>query len=60
MGMGFELGRGLGENAQAITSGGLGLGRGSWGLGLKTGVRRASGPMWRPPIRFVGHVIAGV
>ncbi|MFS7963688.1 hypothetical protein Hanom_Chr08g00741281 [Helianthus anomalus] len=54
------MGLGLGENAQATTPGGFGLGRGPWGLGFKPGVGRASGPMWRPPIHFVGHVIGGV
>ncbi|MFS7992073.1 hypothetical protein Hanom_Chr12g01077991 [Helianthus anomalus] len=39
-GMGFGLGRGLGENTQATTPGGLGLGRGPWGLGLKPSVGR--------------------
>ncbi|MFS8017388.1 hypothetical protein Hanom_Chr15g01379801 [Helianthus anomalus] len=57
--MGFGLGRGLAENAQATTTGGLGLGRGPRGGSLKLGVGRASDPMWRAPIRFVDHVIAG-
>ncbi|MFS7904040.1 hypothetical protein Hanom_Chr01g00031191 [Helianthus anomalus] len=34
------------------------LGRGPRGGSLKPGVGRASDPMWRAPIRFVGH--AGV
>ncbi|MFS7922410.1 hypothetical protein Hanom_Chr03g00248801 [Helianthus anomalus] len=37
---------------------GLGLGRGPRGGSLKSGVGRASDPMGRAPIRFVGH--AGV
>ncbi|KAF5779217.1 hypothetical protein HanXRQr2_Chr12g0556751 [Helianthus annuus] len=38
--MGLGLGRGLGENAQGITPGGLGLGRGLWGLGFKPDMGR--------------------
>ncbi|MFS8032092.1 hypothetical protein Hanom_Chr17g01553551 [Helianthus anomalus] len=37
---------------------GLGLGRCPRGGSLKSGVGRASDPMWQTPIRFVGH--AGV
>ncbi|MFS7981568.1 hypothetical protein Hanom_Chr10g00952521 [Helianthus anomalus] len=36
---------------------GLGLGCGPRGGSLKSGVGRASDPMWRAPIRFVGHVL---
>ncbi|KAJ0491041.1 hypothetical protein HanHA300_Chr12g0462371 [Helianthus annuus] len=49
MGQGF--GRGLGENAQATTPGGLGLGRGPWGLGFKPGVGRSGHPSWLASIR---------
>ncbi|MFS7948181.1 hypothetical protein Hanom_Chr06g00556971 [Helianthus anomalus] len=45
--MGFGLGRELGENAQVTTPGGLGLGRGPWGLGLKPGLGRASKATWQ-------------
>ncbi|MFS7960412.1 hypothetical protein Hanom_Chr08g00702901 [Helianthus anomalus] len=45
--MELGLGRGLGENAQATTPGGLGLGRGRWGLGFKPGVGRGSKLTWR-------------
>ncbi|MFS7956445.1 putative glycerophosphodiester phosphodiesterase [Helianthus anomalus] len=45
--MGFGLGRELGENAQAIIPGGLGLGRGPWGLGFKPSVGRGSKLTWR-------------
>ncbi|MFS7906606.1 hypothetical protein Hanom_Chr01g00061241 [Helianthus anomalus] len=48
--MGLGLGRGLAKNAQATTPGawlGRGFGRGPWGLGLKSGVGRASKVTWR-------------
>ncbi|MFS8026362.1 hypothetical protein Hanom_Chr16g01485871 [Helianthus anomalus] len=50
--MGLGLGSGLAENTQVIISGGLELGH-PRGRSLKPGVGRASGPMWRAPIRLV-------
>ncbi|MFS7993697.1 hypothetical protein Hanom_Chr12g01097161 [Helianthus anomalus] len=47
------MGRGMAENAQATTPGGLGLGRGPRGGSLKPGVGRASDPMWSAPIRLL-------
>ncbi|MFS8034142.1 hypothetical protein Hanom_Chr17g01577741 [Helianthus anomalus] len=54
------LGHELAENVQATTPVlglGRGLGHGPRGGSLKPGVGRASDPMWRAPIRFVGHVL---
>ncbi|MFS7912413.1 hypothetical protein Hanom_Chr02g00129671 [Helianthus anomalus] len=56
-GMGLGLGRGLAENAQDTTPGGLGWGVAPWGGSFKPGVGRASGPMWRTPIRLVAMCI---
>ncbi|MFS7933390.1 hypothetical protein Hanom_Chr04g00379211 [Helianthus anomalus] len=44
------MGRGLAENAQATTSGGLGFRRGPRGGMLKPGVGRTSDSMWPTPI----------
>ncbi|MFS7913450.1 hypothetical protein Hanom_Chr02g00141941 [Helianthus anomalus] len=54
--MGLGLERGLAENAQAITPGAW---VGAWPKGreFEPGVGWASDPMWRAPIRFVGHVL---
>ncbi|MFS7920494.1 hypothetical protein Hanom_Chr03g00225551 [Helianthus anomalus] len=54
--MGLGLGCGLAENVQATTPG-LGLGRDPSGGSLKSGMGWASDPMWRAPIRFVGHAL---
>ncbi|KAM0027805.1 hypothetical protein Hdeb2414_s0019g00544551 [Helianthus debilis subsp. tardiflorus] len=46
--MGREFGRGLGENTQVTTPGGLGLWRGPLGLGFQAG----RGAVWRSELAY--------
>ncbi|MFS7986411.1 hypothetical protein Hanom_Chr11g01010021 [Helianthus anomalus] len=56
--MGYDVGLGCGleRNAQVITSGGLGFGRGHLGGSLRPGVEHAIDPMWPALIGLLlGH-----